>query len=191
MKTFNNDEAIQWINNTGILANVPSNGQEWHSIAKQLASGSDNHCRLRILLRDVLYYRLTNLAGCLLPYREDAFEPCLLWFTDWGMWNDHHERVAHRLVSLLRAAHDVKRQFIETPAHLFDASESIDAQTLLTTAMVVSWDVCLIPEHGDFFVYNSHHEYVDVVSRNAVVHADRLRALKEWGAHEVDCDRGI
>src|SRR5258708_949616 len=117
MKTFNNDEAIQWINNTGILANASSNGQEWHSIAEQLASGSDNHCRLRILLRDVLYYRLTNLAGCLLPYREDAFEPCLLWFTDWGMWNDHHERVAHRLITLLRAAHDVKRQFIETPAH--------------------------------------------------------------------------
>jgi hypothetical protein len=135
-------------------------------------------------LREVVYYRLTNLADCLLPCRERAFQSCLLWFTDWGMWNDHHERVAYRMIDLLRAAHNEKHRLLETPAHLFDASEVVDAQTLLTMALIVSWDLYLIPWNGDFLVHNSHDEYVEVISRNEKIHQDRFDALRDWGAYE-------
>ncbi len=190
MKTFNDEKAVQWITNTGILASVGRDeqeslsGQKWIATSKEVSFQPDNSFRLRIGLREVLYYRLTNLASCLLPYREEAFQSCLLWFTDWGMWNDHHERVAHRMIDLLRAAHSETRRLIETPAHLFDESEVVDAQTLLTTALVASWDLYLVPWNGDFFIHNSHHEYVEVISKNAGIHQNRLDVLREWGASE-------
>jgi hypothetical protein len=73
MKTLNDEEAVQWVNNTGILASVDrdeqgeTSGHKWTSISRQIAFQPDNRFRLRIGLREVLYYRMTNLAHGLLP----------------------------------------------------------------------------------------------------------------------------
>jgi hypothetical protein len=190
MKTFNDEQAVQSITNTGILASVdhdeqePLPGQKWIATSKEVSFQPDSNSRLRIDLREALYYRLTNLASCLLSYREGTFQSCLRWFTDWGMWNDHDERIAHRMIDVLRAAHSEKRQLIETPAHLFDESEVVDAHTLLTTALVASWDLYLVPWTGDFVILNSHHEYVEVIFKNTGIHQNRLDVLREWGAYE-------
>jgi hypothetical protein len=192
MNTLTNNEAVRWINDQGIFAQVQEeqqempSGESWKATYEQIEFQPDSGCVLRILLRDVLYYRLTNLAAHLLPYRGNTFQSCLLWFTDWGMWNDHHERVAYRLLNLLRAAHDEKRPLIEAPGHLFDEAEVVDAQTMLTTAMVASWDVYMIPSNGEFLVHNSHHEYVDVISKTAMAHKAKFDALREWGAQELE-----
>lgn len=191
MKTLNNDEAVQWITSTGVHAyhefveECPhASGEKYKRSVKGLLFQSEQLFRIRVPLPEQPY-RIVILASYLLPYLEAQFQPCILWFTDWGMWNDHHERVGYRLMNLLRAAHGESRPLIETPAHVFDSSEVVDAQTLLATAILMSWDVYLVPMDGKFLVFNSHDEYVDVESTDRATHEALFRDLKDWGAKEV------
>jgi hypothetical protein len=96
------------------------------------------------------------------------------------MWNDHHEHVGKQLRELLRATHGEHRPLIETPAHLFESDEVVEAQILLVLAILMSWDAYLVPDHGEFFVFNSHHEYIDVISKNLEIHERLLMHLKNW-----------
>lgn len=195
MKTLNNDEATAWINTTGLYANMQSEeqegpcGQKWTAVSREVAYQPANNHGLRIPLPEISWHRLTNLASRLLPHKGQSFQPCLIWFTDWGMWNENHERVAYRLLNLLRTDHGELCPLIETPAHLFAASEVVDAQTVLTIAMFIGWDVYLVPEDGDFLVHNSHHECVDIFSRNAAIHADKLTVFRDWRAREAEPGR--
>ena len=130
-------------------------------------------------------YRITSLANCLLPYDDEGhLEPCLVWFTDWGIWSETAERVGSRLITLLRSAHGESQPLIQTPAHVFDSSEVIDAQAFVMLALLIGWDVFVIPANGEFIAFHSHDEYIEVSSINKSVHERFRTVLQPWDARE-------
>ena len=127
-------------------------------------------------------YRVSNFVNYLLPY-EQASLSCrsLLWFTDWGMWNDVHERAGMFMLEQMRAARGEYKPLIEKPGQLFDNSEAIALKSFLIIPVLFSWDAYLAPESGEYFVFNSHDEFVYVVSKTKETHERLLQNLQTWG----------
>jgi hypothetical protein len=69
---------------------------------------------------------------------------------------------------------------IERPAHLFGSTEAVDAQALLTIAIVFGWDCYVIPENASYYAFTSHDEYLEVVSGNHDTHALFKERLNSW-----------
>ena len=125
--------------------------------------------------------KLRFLANALLPYSESAaFQPCLVWMTDWGIWSEVSERVAKSLAESFRSARGERNPLIDTPAHLFGETEAADAQTLLTIAIVFGWDCYVIPEHGKYYALTSHDEYLEVVCQSTALHQRFKEELEHW-----------
>ncbi len=77
-------------------------------------------------------YRVSNFVNYLLPYEQGSLScRSLLWFTDWGMWNDVHERAGMFMLEQMRAARGEYKPLIEKPGKLFDNSEAIALQSFL------------------------------------------------------------
>lgn len=128
-------------------------------------------------------HRLPYLSNLLVTGSHDApFVESLLLLTGWGAGGEISNRVGF---NLLRAMHTDARTLIEAPARLFGPNEQIEAQSLLTLAILMGWDAYFIPITGDYFVFNSNDEFTDVVSNNDETHQRFLAALKDnWGGKE-------
>ena len=126
-------------------------------------------------------YRVSNFVNYLLPYERGSLScRSLLWFTDWGMWNEIHERAGMFMLEQMRAARGEHKPLIERPGHLFDCSESTALQSFLILPVLFSWDAYLAPESGEYFVFNSHDEFVCVVSRTQRMHEKLFKSLQIW-----------
>jgi len=139
--------------------------------------------RCRILLKDNVWYQYPMLANALIPFGEQI--TFLLWITDWGIWNELSERVGMRILDYIRQEAGDKRDLIDAPGHLFDGPERVKAQTLLSVAMWVGWDIYVISEEESFVVFNSHDEFLDVISADAKTHEEQLARFSDWGATEA------
>jgi hypothetical protein len=85
----------------------------------------------------------------------------------------------------LQAMHTDTRPLIEAPARLFGPNEQIEAQSLLSLAILMGWDAYFVPMTGNYFVFNSNDEFTDVVSNDDETHQRFLAALKDnWGGKE-------
>ena len=126
-------------------------------------------------------YRVSNLVNCLLPYEQSSLScRSLLWFTDWGMWNEVHERAGMFMLEQMRAACGEHKPLIEKPGQLFESSEAIALQSFLILPVLFSWDAYLAPENGEYFVFNSHHESLYVVSATQRTHDKLFEDLQMW-----------
>ena len=67
-------------------------------------------------------------------------------------------------------------------ARLTSKTETVDAQTLLTIAIVFGWYCYVIPEYANYYALTSHDEYLEVVSRNSATHQRFMSELERWGA---------
>jgi hypothetical protein len=135
-------------------------------------------------------YRVSNLVNYLLPYKQDSLScRSLLWFTDWGMWNEIHERAGMFMLKEMRAALGEHKPLIERPGQVFDSSEVIALQSFFILPILFSWDAYLAPESGEYFVFNSHHESVYVVSGAQSTHEKLFEDLRIWEPKPSDWTR--
>jgi hypothetical protein len=191
MNTLTWEEAAEWTKRVGIRASVERMAHEFvgedgkktqHSTVAKNIRYADERSELRITLPlPKLPYQVAYLANALLPHSEDAaFQPCLLWITDWGIWSDVSERVVESLVESFRENRGELKPLIETPAHLFGCDELVDAQALLTLAVVFGWDCYVIPEHGNYYAFTSHDEYLQVVAATSDDYGVLKRDFEQW-----------
>jgi hypothetical protein len=135
-------------------------------------------------------YRVSNFVNFLIPY-EQGNPACrsLLLFTDWGMWNEIHERAGMFILEQMRAAHGEHKPLIQKPGQLFDISEAIALQSFLILPVLFSWDAYFAPESGEYFVFISHDESVKVVSGTLRVHQKLIEGLRTWDPKESEWTR--
>ena len=191
MKTMTWDRAAEWSNSVGLSATVDRSVHEYPtkdgkvervcSINKSIYFANENPALRLTLPLPHLPYQAAFLANALLPYSESAaFQPCLVWMTDWGVWSEVSERVAKSLAESFRSARGERNPLIDTPAHLFGETEAADAQTLLTIAIVFGWDCYVVPEHGKYYALTSHDEYLEVVCQSTALHERFKEELEHW-----------
>lgn len=97
------------------------------------------------------------LEGSLQP--RDA---CLLWVTDWGIWDENLH-----LYYRLRQSYGDLRLLKEAPGHYFLSHEGPDLSSFLEVAILCGWDVHLLPQAGYARAFVSHDEYVEYASDDA------------------------
>jgi hypothetical protein len=92
----------------------------------------------------------------------DDFAGVLLWFRDWGIWNESSEATAARMLELIRdgLVPNGPSLLHEGPAHLFAPQEFVDAHALLTIPLMFQWDVYVVPVSGRCVALASHDAYV-------------------------------
>ena len=131
-------------------------------------------------------YRVSNLVNYLLPYDGDTLScDVLLWFTDWGMWNEIHERAGAYIIQQMRAACGEHHPLIKTPGQVFERSEATALQSFLVLPVLFSWDANLVPENGEYFVFVCHDEPIYVVSRTQQTHDRLLKDLQIWNPQKA------
>lgn len=63
-------------------------------------------------------YRISDLANFLLPYADDEFSTIhesLVWFMEWGIWQDIHERAAMYMMESMRRGNGETRAIADVP----------------------------------------------------------------------------
>lgn len=172
MQLLTESEAEDWLPNVGVK----------NDLRGDLGFPEGKNLVVRVPLPDKPY-RIPYLTNLLLTgaYIE-PFAESLLWFVDWGMWSQVNLRVGYKLIQSIRADY---RPLIEVPAHLFSATEEVEAQSLLVVPILMGWDAYFIPVTGKYFVFTSHHDFIDVVSRDDETHQRFLKVLgDDWGGKE-------
>jgi hypothetical protein len=172
MRVFTKKEAMDWLPRAGIVCDAKGD----------LAIDNGKNRVIAVPLPDKAY-RLPYLANLLVTGVGDTpFGESLLWFTGWGAGGEVSNLIGFKL---LHSMHADTRPLIETPARLLGAHEVVEAQSLLTLAILMGWDAYFIPATGKYFVFNSNDEFTDVVSSDDETHQQFLAALKkEWGGQE-------
>ena len=80
------------------------------------------------------------------------------------------------LFTRFREAFGEHRPLIEAPGHLVTPSETDDAVSIISTALLFMWDCYGISSSGRNAFYFSHDEYCYFASRNAEVAAGVQKA---------------
>ena len=165
MQVLTKTEAMDWLPRAGVVCDADGD----------LAFRNGKNRVIAVPLPDKAY-RVPYLANLLITGAGDKpFGESLFWFTDWGAAGEVSNRVGFKL---LQSMHADTRPLIEAPARLFAPNEQIEAQSLLTLAILMGWDAYFIPIGGNYFVFNSNDEFTDVVSNDDETHLRFIAALK-------------
>jgi hypothetical protein len=180
MQFLTQQEIYDWIGKTSLVVRPERN---------DLSFPKDPTFCLKLELPAKIY-RVSNFVNYFLPYHQGALScPSLLWFTDWGMWNEIHERAGMFMLGQMRATNGEHKPLIEKPGQLFDCSEAIALQSFFVLPVLFSWDAYLAPESGEYFVFNSHDESVRVVSRTQETHEKLFEDLRTWEPQQSEWNR--
>ena len=115
---------------------------------------------------------LVSVAQRLLSFIELSPE-FLLWFGDWAVWPSSQHMP---LFTTFRKGLGEGRPLIEAPAHLLLPEESEHAISMITVALLFSWDCHLLSASGRDAAHISHDDWGYFASRDA----SRMQAvLKE------------
>jgi hypothetical protein len=110
-------------------------------------------------------------------YEPGHFSGALLWFTEFGVWNQADEGIGYRIVEQMNAAAGQPSSFETSQGHDFRADELNEATGMLLQPMVFGWDAFYLPRWawgtGEFFIHISHDSYVTVVTKTKAFH-DRV-----------------
>jgi hypothetical protein len=130
--------------------------------------------------------RVVALARWCFPSSDyyDSFQGAMIWFRDWGIWNEADEAMGARVIGQMRAGLGENRDLMEAPGHIFSDKEFLDARAFWTWPIILGWDAILFPAKGDYFVFNSHDEVVCFVARDRSTYTDLLEQLKTWEPEE-------
>jgi len=104
----------------------------------------------------------------------------MIWFKEWGIWNDPDEEAWMKLLEKFRTAADEHRTLRQAPGHLFQESEFVEAKACWSLPVIFGWDAFLFPESSDYFAFNSHDEVLSIVSRNLATHEALLNQFGDW-----------
>lgn len=110
-------------------------------------------------------------------YEEWDFRGALIWFREWGMWNQQDEGIGYRVIDRMNIAAGQPMSFEVARGHQFRADELTDAIGTLMQPMIFGWDSFYLPQWsygtGEFFLFVSHDSFVCVVTRTKIFH-DRI-----------------
>jgi len=125
--------------------------------------------------------RLVALALYCFPFNQDGFFlGGMIWFKEWGIWNDPDEEAWMKLLEKFRTDADEHRTLRQAPGHLFQESEFVEAKACWSLPVIFGWDAFLFPESSDYFAFNSHDEVLSIVSRNLATHEALLNQFGDW-----------
>jgi hypothetical protein len=129
--------------------------------------------------------RVIALADYLVPtWDELPFEGALLWIRERGIWGDYSENTGASILQQMRLANGENEPLEERPGHLFGPEELVAMHSYFVIPLLFGWDAFLIPESPDYFVFVSHDEVAEVVSRTAEK-AEELRGrVLGWNPQE-------
>lgn len=133
--------------------------------------------------------RVIALAYALLEVifeEESGFQGALHWVTGLGIWGSYSESVALKIVEQMRSGYGGSRPFSDARGHLFQATESLDAQAFLTHSMLFGWDAYLVHATGDNLIFTSHDEVVYFIARKVAAHQRALAHLALWKPRQVE-----
>ncbi len=116
---------------------------------------------LSVPLHDMNWSRLTWLSTFLAESLE-AFDNCLLWVTQWGVWPSSENL---HLFYRLREAYGERRRLPDAPGHLFLGYERADLTTFIELALLFGWDFYLLPNTA----YVSHDEFLEFRTDNDAI----------------------
>jgi hypothetical protein len=175
MRFLTQQETHDWLSKT-----------PFHSERNRLSFPTGTNFCFRLELPSPIY-RVSNFVNYLLPYEQDSLRcESLLWFTDWGIWNEVHERAGMYILEQMRAACGEHSPLIEKPGQLFESSEAVALQSFMILPVLFSWGAHLAPKNGDYFVFNSHDEFVCVVSQTRPTHERLFKDLGAWNPRESE-----
>ncbi len=117
---------------------------------------------------------------------DNSFQGAMIWFRDWGIWNEADEKMGARVIGQMRGDLGESRELMEVPGHIFSENEFLDARAFWTWPMILGWDAILFPEKSDYFVFNCHDEVVCFVAREKRLYADLLERLRNWEPEESE-----
>ena len=106
---------------------------------------------------------------------ESKFEGVLVWIRQWGIGSETSERVGMNIVESMRLAKGEARSVNETPAHLFDEHELVEAHALLLQPLFFEWDAFVVPSSGKYFAMADHDSVLRIVTQHQV-HPSRSHA---------------
>lgn len=115
-------------------------------------------------------------------YEEKDFQGALIWFTEWGVWNEFDEGVGYRIIERMNIAAGQPKSFEVAPGHRFRADELPDAIGMLLQPMIFGWDCYYFPRWsygtGEFFLHVSHDSFVTVVTRTRTFYDQIFKQLE-------------
>ena len=103
---------------------------------------------------------------------------------DWGIWNEHLERVGSTILGQMRVASAEHRPLMQAPAMLFDSSELYGLHAYFALPLLFGWDAFVVPAGREYFAFVSHDELICVVSKTRQVHEQAFARVKEWSPKE-------
>lgn len=112
-------------------------------------------------LRSIALCYVLLMTG-LMDDDEANFEGGLIWLMDWDIGSETTERVG---LSILRAVRKGNSSFLEQPAQLFNESEFVDANAMLSLPTLFQWDAFFIPASGATVAFISHEGHIEVTCR--------------------------
>jgi hypothetical protein len=180
MKTLTNNEAVEWVNATGltgssvpnVLPNVPG---------PYVALPDEVGFVFTVRWPKILPYQVPYFATLFLPGYDENADNCLFWLADNGASGAMEFELACRAIEMLRASHCENRMILESPAYLLEPVDTVDAKLLVTMAVLFCWDAYVIPQHGRYFVWIDDDEAADVCCRNRDDYDKLLARFREWG----------
>lgn len=126
--------------------------------------------------------RIVDLANWSLTL-DDAvetlpYESVLVWLLDWDIWSHERERAGVQLLHALVGADNIEA----LPAIEFSSDELSSAQALIALVALFQWDAVVLPAHGEYLLWFSHHGVVEIHTRAADVEAAVVDGIKHFGA---------
>jgi hypothetical protein len=93
------------------------------------------------------------------------WDSCLLWATDWDVWEDIEDWPRYYA---WRGLHGEKRSLSAAPGHVFQSEEQLELLRLLSHALECGWDTVILPIREalptGIRLYTSHDEWVQFMS---------------------------
>jgi hypothetical protein len=90
----------------------------------------------------------------------------LIWLGDWAVWPSSQHMP---LFTRFREAFGEKRPLIDAPGHLLTPEEEDDAVSIMSVALLFSWNCQVLSGCGRDAVFVSHDEFGWFASRDPVV----------------------
>jgi hypothetical protein len=121
------------------------------------------------------------LAGDLLLLGDaDVRVSYLLWISTWKIWNEWSNDLGTFIVTNLRTKTGEVVSLDEKSAQLFDGDERKLPTAIVWQAMLLNWDLFIVPETGAYIVECSHDELVWIMCKTEEVHNQLLDRLAHW-----------
>jgi hypothetical protein len=124
---------------------------------------------------------LIALGECLIPTRKESqFQGGAVWMKDWGIWNEHSERIGSTILTQMRLASPARRPLIRARTMLFDSSELYGLHPYFVLPLLFGWDAFVVPAGKEYFVFVSHYDLICVVSRTRQMCEQVFARIKKW-----------